>query len=811
MHATSFDDPAPVREPARGVLGRDVDSPGSPRRRLALPLAAGALLLLLALGIGAALPGTRGLGSSLGLSPTSAAADFHRELLALAVANLVALTIACGVLAAVARRRALRSATLEQARHEENARVLRLLEDIANSSPDAIYARDDDGRFIFVNRQVCRSLRASAGELVGRSVESLFPPEQAAAMRQSDQVVMRGNRSVTDVVPLTTPDGDRDFSFTKNPLRDSRGVCVGICAVGRDITDSKRDEATRRQWAMAFESTRDGVMITDPRGRILTVNRAFTTISGYSAESLVGQTPRILRSGRHGPEFYQAMWQALQGTGHWQGEVWNRRSNGEVFPQLLSVSAVRDADDRVVNYVSVATDVSPLQRSEASLAQLAHFDPLTNLPNRRAIQRHLEDAIARCVRHGGELAVLYIDLDGFKTVNDSLGHPAGDELLLAVANRLTLRLRETDKLGRLGGDEFLVLLEGIKSSSEAAVVARDLLATLAAPIPLVCGRVAYVTGSMGISVLPEGQPTTAVEMMRDADTAMYRAKDQGRNRFCFYTADLNAIAIAKLEMEGALCQALARGELLLHYQPKIDAASGRIAGVEALLRWRREDRLVPPGQFIPIAEQSSLILDIGAWVIDKACAQVRAWLDAGAPAPRIAVNVAARQFAAGDLDIVLTKALERHDVPAACLEVELTESMLMDRPEKTAPMLQRIRRLGVSLSLDDFGTGYSNLGYLQQFPLDFLKIDQSFVRAMGGEPDGTVLVDAIISLAHRLGLKVVAEGVETAAQRDYLLLRGCDELQGYLFSRPLDITALDAWLRGREVEGRARLLADESS
>jgi len=341
----------------------------------------------------------------------------------------------------------------------------------------------------------------------------------------------------------------------------------------------------------------------------------------------------------------------------------------------------------------------------------------------------------------------------------------------------------------------MVVLEGVGEQSEAAVVARDLLETLAAPFALTCGREVYVTASMGISVLAGDRPTSVMEMMRDADTAMYRAKEQGRNQFCFHTTDLNASAIARLEIEGALCQALARDELMLHYQPKLNARTGGVAGVEALVRWKRNGVLVPPGQFVPIAEQSSLILDIGTWVIDKACAQARAWLDDGLAGPRIAVNVAARQFAAGDLDTKLTQALARHGVPASCLEVELTESMLMDHPDKTIRMLERIRALGVKLSLDDFGTGYSNLGYLQQFPLDFLKIDQSFVRAMGSRPDGAVIVDAIISLAHRMGLQVIAEGVETEEQRESLCARGCDELQGYLFSKPLCAEAMAAWLR----------------
>ena len=781
-----IDERASVRAPAASL-------PRSPSGTLAMVLAtAGVMLLLLAAaGIGAL---ASECAPDPGSAPAPSGAHFRRDIIAVAVANAVALALACAGLFAILRHRAARDTAARIAEQRERQRTLRLLDDIASSSTDSIYARDGQGRFIFANRQVCETLRLSFGELVGRSVDSLFPPEQAAAMRASDLAVMRDGLPVTDEMMLTTPQGKRPFSFTKSALRDSDGHCVGICAVGRDITQSRLEDATRRQWAMAFESMRDGVMITDVTGHILAVNLAFTRITGYEERQLVGRTPRVLQSGRHGPEFYKAMWETLREADHWQGEVWNRRSDGEIFPQLLSVSAVRDANGVLINYVSISTDVTPLKRSEARLYQLAHYDPLTNLPNRYSIHQAVGEAIARSLRSGLQVAVLYIDLDGFKTVNDSLGHPAGDELLLAVANRLALRLRDSDKLGRLGGDEFLVLLEGLHDGAEAAVVARDLLATLAAPIPLVCGREAYVTGSMGISVLARDRPMSAVEMMRDADSAMYRAKERGRNQFCFYTADLNAIAVAKLEMEGALCQALARDELLLHYQPKVDAATGQVTGVEALLRWRRDDRLVPPGRFIPVAEQSSLILDIGAWVIDQACAQARAWREAGAPTPRIAVNVAARQFAAGDLDLVLTKALERHGVPAACIEVELTESMLMDRPDRTAPMLQRIRSLGVHLSLDDFGTGYSNLGYLQQFPLDFLKIDQSFVRAMGSEPDGVVIVDAIIDLAHRLGLKVVAEGVETTAQRDYLVGRGCDELQGYLFAQPLDAPALDDWL-----------------
>ena len=554
---------------------------------------------------------------------------------------------------------------------------------------------------------------------------------------------------------------------------------------------SEAQVARWRQWAMAFEHIRDGVMITDAHCRIQTVNAAFSAITGYSADEAIGASARLLQSGRHAPEFYQQMWAALQTEGRWQGEIWNRRKNGEVFPEWLTLNVVRDGAGRVTHYVGVFTDVSRSKTVEAQLERLAHYDPLTELPNRVLVIDRLAQVLLRSERRNGTTAVLVIDLDGFKTVNDSLGHPAGDELLVCIAARLQSRLRTDDLLGRLGGDEFLVALEGCATPAEVAALARDLLDTVAAPVPLSCGQDAYVTASIGISLHPVDGSRSVVELLRDADAAMYRAKEQGRNCFCFYTSDMNAEAIAKLELEAALSRALARGELLLHYQPKVDARSGLVAGAEALLRWNRKGvGLVPPGQFIPVAEQSSLILAIGAWVIDEACRQLRAWMGAGQPLVRVAVNVAARQFAAGDLDQVVARALQRHRVDAQWLEIEITEGMLITEPQAAISMLKRIKALGVKLSLDDFGTGYSSLAYLQHFPLDALKIDQSFTRRIGQEPDGAALVDAVIALAHRLHLRVVAEGVETPQQRDYLRQQGCDEMQGYHFAHPAPADAL---------------------
>ena len=558
-------------------------------------------------------------------------------------------------------------------------------------------------------------------------------------------------------------------------------------------------EAHDRQWAMAFENIRDGVMITDRRCRIQAVNPAFTEITGYSAGEAIGASSRLLQSGRQSPEFYRQMWTVLMETGSWHGEIWNRRKSGEIYPQSLTVSVVRDEAGLTTHYVGVFTDISRVKSDEAKLERLAHYDALTGLPNRTLLLHRLEDVLQRSRRNARRTAVLIIDLDGFKTVNDSLGHPAGDELLLCIAGRLQARLRKEDLLGRLGGDEFMVTLEDLPDPADAATLAQDLLQAISAPVPLACGQDAYLTASIGISIHPDDGSVGATELLRDADTAMYRAKELGRNRCCFYTCDMNAQAICKLELEAALSRALDRRELRLHYQPQLDLCSGAIVGAEALLRWERPGLgPMPPGQFIAVAEQSGLILEIGAWVIDQACRQLRAWLDEGRPLVRIAVNVAARQFMAGDLDRVVSTALARHGVPAHWLELELTEGMLVTDPQAAIEMMKRLQVLGITLSLDDFGTGFSSLAYLQKFPIDALKIDQSFVREIGREPGGAVLVDAVIALARRLRLRVVAEGVETAAQRDYLREQGCGEVQGYFIGRPAPAEALQAMLKTME-------------
>ncbi|HJW55838.1 MAG TPA: EAL domain-containing protein [Burkholderiaceae bacterium] len=582
---------------------------------------------------------------------------------------------------------------------------------------------------------------------------------------------------------------DRSFPIIPPEGRPTRYV-----KIVEDVTQRHLTEERLRQAATVFESTQDGVMIVDLDTRLVAVNKAFTDISGYTEAEAIGEKPGIQYSGRHGPEFYQAMWASLLNTGQWQGEIWNRRKNGEVYPAWMTISTVRGEHDRPTHYVGVFSDISQIKRSEEQLTHLAHYDPLTDLPNRLLIQSRLEHALDRAGRCGRRAAVLFIDLDRFKTVNDSLGHIVGDRLLVDVARRLHERVRAEDTLGRFGGDEFLLLLEPIGAPEEAAVVARDLLAALETPFQLAGGSETYLGASIGISIFPE-DGITATNLLRDADAAMYQAKEQGRNRFCFYTADMNMNAMVQLELEAALRRALERDEFVLHFQPKVDLRTGMVTGAEALIRWQRDGKdLEAPGRFIPLLEKNGLIVPIGTWVIDAACRQLRRWRDAGWPDLRLAVNVSGRQLNSGNLAAIVAQALARHDVPAARLELELTESILMEHPEQTISILRELKRIGVKLSLDDFGTGYSSFAYLSRFPIDSLKIDQSFVRNIVTEPEMAMIAVSIIDLAHRMRLKVVAEGVETEAQLDYLRMRNCDEMQGYYFARPMPAEALHTLL-----------------
>lgn len=578
-------------------------------------------------------------------------------------------------------------------------------------------------------------------------------------------------------------------------LRDADGRATEIIGSWSDITASESERDRLRLYAAAFDNTHDAVLITDDTGTIVAVNPATVAITGYGETDLLGSNARMLQSGRHTPSDYRTLWAALTSTGTWQGEIWNRRKNGEIFPQLMTISAVRNAHGATRHYVSIATDISQIKKVEEQLSYLAHHDALTGLPNRLLVTSRLEHAIAHAARHGERVGVLFIDLDDFKKINDGLGHTIGDELLLAVAKRFGQRVRQQDTLGRLGGDEFLVVLEKIGSIDRIASVAHALRRCLAQPIALSSGHEIHVQASIGISVHPD-DGLHADALLRSADTAMYRAKATTGDKVCFFTADMGSAATEQLELEVALRHGIAHGELELFYQPKFVVASGALYGAEALVRWRRADgQLESPARFIPVAERTGLIGPLGEWVIDAACRQQRAWRDAGCQLLPVAVNVSVHQFAMMDLAAIVTAALERHHLQPALLGIEITESAVMEQPERAIAVLLPLQRLGIEIHLDDFGTGFSNLAYLTRLPLDVLKIDASFVGALGTDPAADALVDSVIALAHGIGLEVVAEGVETAAQLAFLKAHGCDHVQGYHLGRPIPAVEFERLLR----------------
>jgi diguanylate cyclase (GGDEF)-like protein/PAS domain S-box-containing protein len=575
------------------------------------------------------------------------------------------------------------------------------------------------------------------------------------------------------------------FARTRVPNQAERGLIGEFARIAGLAVERVRADIRLRQAATLFESTREGILITDLDTCILTVNRAFSEITGYSESDVLGRKPTLLRSGRQDPSFYQVMWASITATGYWQGEIWNRRKNGELYPQILSISVVYDSQRRPSHYVGVMTDISQLRQSEARLEHLVHYDPLTQLPNRRLLESRLHHALGQAERQQHRIALLLIDLDRFKAVNDSLGHPIGDELLEALAQRLATRLREEDTLGRLGGDEFLLVLEQLQRPEDAAGVAQSMLRLLERPFRLASGTEIYVGASIGISLYPD-DGGSVTDLIKHADVAMYQAKEEGRGTYRFYTPSLTRVANERLALEARLHCALADGELRLHYQPQFATQNKQLLGCEALVRWLSpEEGLVPPARFIPLAEETGLIVPLGDWVLRTACAQAKHWLDGAWPEVRVAVNLSGRQLRDPDLAERIAAILAETGLPPERLKLELTESMIMSQGEQTADLLRSLKSLGLRLSIDDFGTGYSSLAYLKHFPIDELKIDRSFVQDIPEDQNDMEIAATIIAMARNLHLTVMAEGVETREQLEFLCRQGCHACQGYLLGRPM--------------------------
>jgi diguanylate cyclase (GGDEF)-like protein/PAS domain S-box-containing protein len=580
------------------------------------------------------------------------------------------------------------------------------------------------------------------------------------------------------------------------PRFDDAGCFVGYVGHCLDITNMRQAEDEIRIAATAFESQL-GITITDANKVILRVNKSFTEITGYTAEEAVGQTPKLISSGRHDAAFYSAMWERIALCGTWQGEIWNRRKNGEVYPEWLTISAVTTDSGLTTNYVGTFSDITLRKTSEDSIQRLAFYDVLTGLPNRRLLMDRLAQALAAGMRHPRQGALLFVDLDNFKTLNDTMGHYQGDLLLEQVSKRLSTCIRECDTVARLGGDEFVVMLEdlsvdALKAATQAESVAEKILLTLNRPYQI-GGHTHHSTPSIGITLFGNDPLESIDEPLKRADLAMYQAKAAGRNTLRFFDPQMQSVVSARAAMEAGLQLAIQKGQFLLHYQVQV-THEGRLTGAEALVRWQHPlNGMVSPAEFIPLAEDTGIILPLGDWVLQTACAQLALWAQQPALAHlTVAVNVSARQFHHPNFVSGVLAVLDQTGANPQRLKLELTESLLVTNVDEVINKMNALKEIGIHFALDDFGTGYSSLAYLKRLPLDQLKIDQGFVKNILIDPNDAAIARMVIALAETMGLAVIAEGVETQEQRDYLAREGCHAYQGYLFSRPLPIDAFEA-------------------
>ena len=672
-----------------------------------------------------------------------------------------------------------------------------MLQHVIDTVPNVVFWKDRDLRYLGCNDAFAHLAGLQRPEeIIGKDDYALVWRKVADLYQRDDaEVISSGTPKLNIIEPMVMEDGATTWLETsKVPLQDAGGETIGVLGVFRDITERMRTEEKLRQAATVFENTMEGVVITNPDGDIVAVNPAFTNITGYSEAEVLGKNPRVRRSERHGKSYYQAMWASIQETGSWRGEIWNRRKTGEVYPEWLSINTVWDETGKITNYVAVFADISQMKRSEAELDHLAHHDPLTELPNRLLLNARLEYAIQRAHRENSSLAVLFLDLDRFKTVNDSLGHPVGDQLLKSVAALLGACVRSEDTVARLGGDEFVILLEGVGDSGAAADIAEKILNALNKRYDL-NGQAVFVSASIGISIYPaDGRDGTT--LLKNADAALYRSKEEGRNTFRFYSAELTRVAHDRLNLESELRRAIEQKEFVLYYQPQVDVSSGAIVGAEALVRWQHPQfGIISPLRFIPLAEETGLILQLGDWVLNAACEQLQTWLDSGLPPITLAVNLSPRQFQHRDLVNQLRTVLDATGLPPRLLELELTEGAIMERGEAAVATLQELKDLGLRLSIDDFGTGYSSLAYLRRFPIDTLKIDRSFMRDIPRDTGAMEIASTIIVMAHNLHMRVLAEGVETREQLAFLQRNGCDSYQGFLSSRPVTAESFEKLLR----------------
>ncbi|AZF02287.1 Sensory box/GGDEF family protein [Pseudomonas orientalis] len=653
-----------------------------------------------------------------------------------------------------------------------------------HASPDGLLlSRQSDGLLIEVNEGFSHLTGYTSATSLDQSALELGIWADLNERKHMLQLLQRDGFVRDFICHIRHVDGRiRLCELSSRPLPIGEEDCM--LTIARDITERQQMQEKLQQAATVFESTAEGVLITDTRQNISAVNRAFSEITGYSEAEALGHTPRLLASGLHDSAFYAAMWHQLTTHGHWQGEISNRRKNGELYPSWLTISAVRNREEVVTHFVAVFADISSLKLAQARLDYQAHHDPLTGLPNRTLFESRLQAALNGQQESGNQGAVLFLDLDRFKHINDSLGHPVGDLLLKDIAVRLKDQLRDIDTVARLGGDEFIILLPGLQQASDAQYLANKLLDCFTPPFQA-GEHEFFISASIGTSLYPQDGNDVAT-LVKNADAAMYRSKAKGRNRVESYTCDLTTQANERVALEHELRRAIEREEMSLYYQPKRSLITQELIGAEALIRWHHPTfGDVPPEHFIALAEENGTILQIGDWVLEQACRQLHAWRDAYEDFGPLSVNLAGAQLRHPNLLSRIEQLLRDYRLEPGCLQLEITENFIMSQAEEALTVLHQLKKLGVQLAIDDFGTGYSSLSYLKRLPLDFLKIDQSFVRGLPDDPHDAAIVRAIIALGHSMQFTIIAEGVENPAQQAFLAAEGCEQMQGYIVSLPL--------------------------
>lgn len=660
----------------------------------------------------------------------------------------------------------------------------RLLATIVEQTSEAIITTDLAGLITSWNDAAKSMFGYTSEQVLNQPISRLFAEPVSTSYTDTVRNTTRGAASIVDLRMVSQTGQQLHVSATISPLFDEADIHTGEINIFRDTTSQIKANEHQRLAAAVFDNTTEGILITDDKMQIIAVNEAYTKITGYNEQEAIGKLSGFAKTGTYTSSFYQRMWDSISELGYWRGEYMDRRKNGVSYPKWVNISAVQNDQGTATNYVVIFSDISKIKESEDRLEHLSHHDPLTGLPNRLLLNERLERALIKAQHFNKVVAVVFLDLDRFKNVNDNLGHPIGDELLRLVTARLIKCVRNQDTVARIGGDEFVIVLENLRKVEDAAFSAKKILTVLADPFQL-DGHEVYVTTSIGISVAPENGVNASL-LIKYADTAMYKAKELGRNTYKYYSQDLSATALERFELESQMRLALQRDEFEVYYQPLYSLQDNSIISAEALIRWNHPDMgFVPPDRFIPLAEECDLIQSIGKWVLNTACKDVVRWKSLGLPPIKMAVNLSARQISNVDLVDMVKHTLQETGMRGADLELEITETCIMQHALNALRNIEALRKLQVSFAIDDFGTGYSSMGYLKRFPVQKLKIDRSFIKEISQDADSQAIAKAIIVMSHSLQLQVVAEGVETAQQRDLLKGMDCDLVQGYYYSRPI--------------------------